>query len=510
VRVLFAMQYPGYLRYYDSTVRELTARGHEVLLIFDAVHKQAEGLEALEGMEGVTNLGQLPRRGDVWEHFGANLRGTLDYVRYLLPEYTQAQYLRRRWERFVPPSMRWLKRLNALPPWQVGAAHRVLLAAERAIPSSRRFEGFLQALRPDVVIATPLLTTFGQTDLIKSAGALGIRTMMGTASWDHLTTKGVIRADPQQILVWNERQVQEAQRYHRVDPARITVTGAQPFDRWFARQPSRDREEFARRVGLPDGRPFVLFTGSTASISEPDAELVFVRRWIEQLRSAPDPRVRELAVLMRPHPYNSRHWSEADFGDVDAFAVWPRNGANPVNEDDRTDYFDSLHHADVVVGVNTSAMIEAAIARTPVLTVRDEHFSETQDGTLHFRYLLLENGGFARAAQTLEEHTAQLADVLADPSGMQGAIERFLGSFVRPHGLERDATPLVTDAIERLAARGKTKPFIPPVWSFVLRAFMWPMAAWLRARYEAGRVAQVMRKLTRSRRLARHDAEAHG
>ena len=29
-RFLFVMQYPGYLRYFDSTVRGLAARGHHV------------------------------------------------------------------------------------------------------------------------------------------------------------------------------------------------------------------------------------------------------------------------------------------------------------------------------------------------------------------------------------------------------------------------------------------------------------------------------------------------
>jgi hypothetical protein len=408
--------------------------------------------------------------------------------------------------------MAWLTRVRSLHPALVRSIHRVLLAFERAIPSSQRFEGFLQALQPDIVIATPLLTTFGQTDLIKSATALRLRTMMGVASWDHLTTKGVIRADPHRLLVWNERQREEAVHYHRIRPDRVMVTGAQPFDKWFAREPSRDRDAFARRVGLPDGRPFALFTGSTASISEPEAELVFVRRWIEMLRGSEDPAVRELAVLVRPHPYNSVHWRDADLNGLEGVAVWPRNGANPVNEDDRADYFDSLHHAEVVVGVNTSAMIEAAITRTPVLTVRDRHFAETQDGTLHFHYLLLENGGFARSASSLEEHVGQIGEVLADPDGMQDAIERFLRTFVRPHGLERDATPLIADAIEQLAARGRTKPVVPTPWHLPLRAAMLPFAAWLRVRYEAGRVAHVTRTLRHKRRekaLARHDAEAH-
>jgi hypothetical protein len=96
---------------------------------------------------------------------------------------------------------------------------------------------------------------------------------------------------------------------------------------------------------------------------------------------------------------------------------------------------------------------------------------------------------------------------------MQAAIEGFLASFVRPHGLDRDATPVVTDVIEEVAAQGATKPLVPAVWSLPLRALMWPLAAWLRARYDAMRVMKIMRALTRSKRprgLARHDAEAHG
>src|SRR3712207_6916201 len=47
-------------------------------------------------------------------------------------------------------------------------------------------------------------------------------------------------------------------------------------------------------------------------------------------------------------------------------------------------FYDSLHHAAAVVGVNTTAMIEAAIVGRPVLTVLDDAFALTQRGTLHF------------------------------------------------------------------------------------------------------------------------------
>jgi hypothetical protein len=52
----------------------------------------------------------------------------------------------------------------------------------------------------------------------------------------------------------------------------------------------------------------------------------------------------------------------------------------------------------------------------------------------------------------MSEHVAQLGEVLDDPDAQRAEIERFLVSFVRPHGLGQPATPLLADAIEALGA----------------------------------------------------------
>ncbi len=46
-------------------------------------------------------------------------------------------------------------------------------------------------------------------------------------------------------------------------------------------------------------------------------------------------------------------------------------------------------------------MIEGAILRRPVLSLLTPEFAGTQEGTLHFHYLLPENGGFLRVAHSL-------------------------------------------------------------------------------------------------------------
>jgi hypothetical protein len=454
------MQYPGYLRYFDSTVRGLAARGHHVDVIFDMPHKQAEGAEALAGVPRVELVdGRTPASGDrVWEKVARAVRGTIDYVRYYHPKFAEATYLRDRMRKVVPPMFGFLARRTTSTRGVTRALVWLFTTCEKAIPSSIRIERFIQSRQADAVLVTPLVTArCRQADYVKSAQALGIPAAACIASWDHLTTKGLIRVRPDLVTVWNREQQAEAEEFHGIDPSRIVVTGAQPFDRWFERAPSA-RAEFCRKIGLSPDRPIVLFVGSTASISAPEAELHFVRRWIGALRR--EPRLVDVGILVRPHPYNSAHWLDADFSDLPNVAVYPR-GANPVNEADRQDYFDSLYHSDAVVGVNTTAMIEAAIVGRTVHSVLAPEFQDTQGGTLHFRYLLAENGGFLRVAASLAEHAQQVAETIEAPEIGRAACARFVERFVRPHGRDVPATPLLVAALEQMAGLKRRRATVP-------------------------------------------------
>ena len=78
-RFLFVMHYPGYLRYFDSTVRALVAHGHHVDLVFDSPDKQPEGVEAVADMtRGVEVLGRIPARRDLWATMTRGVRGAID------------------------------------------------------------------------------------------------------------------------------------------------------------------------------------------------------------------------------------------------------------------------------------------------------------------------------------------------------------------------------------------------------------------------------------------------
>jgi hypothetical protein len=207
-------------------------------------------------------------------------------------------------------------------------------------------------------------------------------------------------------------------------------------------------------------------------------EIEFIRRWIGDLRRAPDERVRRLGVLVRPHPANDEQWSGVDFSDLGDVAIWSSKTSAQADQG----LYDSIHHSGAVVGLNTSAMIEAAIVGRPVLTIAAPEFAGGQQGTLHFWYLLAERGGIVLMARGIDEHLQQLAAALADEEAVRERSRRFVESFVRPRGLDRPAAPIMVEEIERVGAIRKHQTRTP-LWHYPLR---WSLRTAARTRF-AGR-----------------------
>ena len=478
-RILFVLASPEYLRYYDTTMTALVDRGNTVLVGVNSLRERKHArLSELIADSRIEIVGKIATRDDLWVHWARAVRGTFDFVRYLHPRLAGASALRERAKRKSAPRLVWgLNRIRTLSPRALDRIYGVLRLAEAAIPASVRLRRFLEATRPDLVVVSPLVDSMSnQVDMVRAAQSLGIPAALAVASWDNLTNKGHLRVVPDAVMVWNEHQKQEAVSLHGVPPDRVVVTGAQLFDRWFDREPSQSRASFAAMVGLPNDRPFVLYTGSSIFIARSEYEVPFVRRWLTALRGSEVAELRDAAVLIRPHPFNSQAWEEADFSEWGPVAVWPRQRYTPASETSRDSLFDSLKYSSAVVGINTSAMIEAAILRKPVFSVVTPDFARTQEGTVHFHYLLPENGGFLRVASSFEDHLVQLADILAHPDAAREQLDRFVASFIRPNGLTKAATPKLCDALEHAAAMhvvARRDGF----GVRVLRIGLWPLAA---------------------------------
>jgi hypothetical protein len=472
VRVLFLAHNLGKTRHFEGVLQELTARGHTVVVT--AAHKRNKPLKLGEFRDNpridvVTNP---VRRVDDWEPFVRSLRLARDYVRYLHPDYGHAGKLAERAKTYAPPG--WADRMERLRPRRA-LVKRALELAESLVPSERYYELFIRSHAPDVILVTPLID-FGsyQTDYVKSAHALGIPVVFLPFSWDNLTNRGLVRIAPDRALVWNERQKHEAVTYHDLPPDDVIVTGAPRFDDFFALRPATTREAFCARAGLDPSQPFLLYLCSSHFVAPDEAS--FVRTWAGAVRG--DRCLSRYGLLVRPHPANAEPWAEAHLGGIANAAVWaepPKVQADPA-------LYDSLYHAAAVVGLNTSAMIEAGILGKSVHTIQTSEFAGGQEQTLHFHYLLARNGGLVEVAGDLAQHLGQLAEGLKDPEAGRLRSRRFIEGFVRPRGIDLPVAPIMVDEIERAAALRK-RPRRAPVWHAPARR---ALLAALRRRHGAG------------------------
>jgi hypothetical protein len=487
MKLLFSMRHAGALRNFASTIRELAKRGHQVHLVFMMRDKRGDDRlvhEIAREFPSVTHeqVSEKTAAGP-WADVARDVRATADYLRYFAPEYHDAHALRARAEARVPAPMRTTLVRTAAASTAASTAASVLLhAVERAIPPAPSVLKLVSRHKADAVLVTPLVDLGSdQVEYVKAARALGIPSGLCVHSWDNLTNKGVIHARPDRVFVWNEAQKREAVVMHGIKPAQVVVTGAPVFDAWFNRRPSTTREEFCARVGLPAGRRLILYLCSSQFIAPHEDD--FIRTWLRAVRSAGDPTLREAGVLVRLHPRtHPKHADRFQFTEFSDVAVWPPGGANPVDEASKNDYFDSLYHAAAAVGVNTTAQIEAAIVGRPVLSMRVPEYVDTQEGTVHFHYLLRESGGLLEMADTLDAHVRALADALNGRRRTDARrLRTFVQAFVRPHGLDVEATPLLATEIEVLAALPRRAPAKLPVWLYPMRLALYPIAVTKRA-----------------------------
>jgi hypothetical protein len=189
-----------------------------------------------------------------------------------------------------------------------------------------------------------------------------------------------------------------------------------------------------------------------------------VKQWIAHIRKSANPVVRSCNVLVRPHPAHLKQWKDVDLCRYAGVALW--TGREVMNADQGL--YDSLHHASAVVGLNTSAMIEAGILGRSVLTMVTGEFAGGQEQTLHFQYLRASNGGLLHEARNFEEHDGQLAEALRR-EGADLQARAFVERFVRPRGLDAPVTPIMVKELER-AARIRKQPRHAAMWHHPARA----------------------------------------
>ena len=481
MRILFSTRNFWYTRLFEPVIRELAERGHEVHVLAERGERNLlsrdwnAAMARLASSHPNISFAWAPLRIETdWIDLRQMIRLGIDHLRFLEPAYALAPKLAER-ARVRTPEL--VVRLGDAPVLRTRLGRRllkfVLRQAERAVPIDPDLAEYIEAQRADVILVTPLVALGSeQQDVVRIARRIGTPTALCVGSWDHLSSKALVRDQPDRMFVWNETQKQEAVALHRVPAERVIVTGAQCFDIWFGRTPTLDREAFCRKVGLDPARPFLLWVCSALFEGSP-SEAEFVARWIRELRAIGKPRLRDAGILVRPHPKRKSEWDAVDLSGVENVALWPPRGAAPMDPPTQSDYFDSMYHAAVTAGLNTSALIEAGIVGRAVHTILLPEFYENQEGTLHFHYLLQQ--GLLQSARDMATHVAQLDASLAEADPAVHHNQAFVEGFVRPRGLDVAATPVFADFVESMTSL-PILPRLDPIWGPALRWTLIPLA----------------------------------
>lgn len=449
--ILFVLRHAAFIRNFEGVIAALLSRGHTVTVAFSPIRKEMDEATVQAFLDRHPELDRLdpPPRTHPRQRLSDAARALRDHLRYGAPFFRGARALWARSLRKMHPALlhrviRWRLLTTPLARWLVGFLSRRVDAGLGPDPA---LVDYLRALRPDVLAVTPLVDfSYGQMDLVKAARWLGIPVAYPVASWDNLSSKGLIQQRPDRIIVWNETQRAEVRTLHRMPASSVRVVGAPLFDMWFEAAPALDRAAYCAALGFDPDRPILLYLASSPFICPEEAP--FALEWVAAVRGSGLPSLSGANILIRPHPNNLEQWRDVALpASAAPTVIRPLDTALPITPDARKDYLTALSHCDGAIGINTTAFIEAAILGHPCFTVLDPRFRHSQRQAPHFTYI---ERDLLYVASTLAAHIGQLGQVIKVGQA-DGRAAAFVRRFVRPCGADTAATPLMADAIEETA-----------------------------------------------------------
>lgn len=475
MRIVYIIRSLSHLPYHESILRDLCKRSHRVVLLVDegwSKNGTAEGVASLLRELPTLSLGWSLRRHDFLEKVLSVTREWRTFASYVRRS-EQSAFYRDRWQSYLPPKLKWLMDKNLFQKILTSSfVVKILDCLESSVGPDRNIKKWVAGMKPDLLVGSPLNMRFSDDiEYIKAARSLGIPTAGIVLSWDNLTTKGLFHARPDFLFAWNLSHTKEAIEIHGFPKDRLIVSGSPFFDKWFnfeGRVDINGEQCFYKKTGLSPNEPFILYLGSSANIIADESPVI--RHLVETLRQSQDPRLRDVKVLVRPHPANWRPIASlsADRGLV-VYPSFPFRYENkpPENLEDLKDFYYSMLKSVAVVGINTSGMLDAIACNRPTIGFIEKGCELTQTKAQHFKVLL--DHGTLSIATSGKECAAIVSELLNGLDRKEKQRKAFINKFIRPLGVQRSAGEVVAEGLE-LIGRGVSGSDISRSLSGVMEA----------------------------------------
>lgn len=327
------------------------------------------------------------------------------------------------------------------------------LRMEAAIaPAPRRASELFVKYPPSLVVSTHPLETW-EWDLISYARRLKIPTLGIVKSWDNVLRHPQARAD--RITVWGKANYREALAIERYRENEVRMVGSCAFDRYFAPNVIRPREEFWREKGLDPAKPIVLF--GTAGVFSGDWDETFMMDLLLEMTGGTED-LRDVQFVCRLHPCSrlQHFWPYREHPRVIlSFGSYVKTLGWCMTKDEVDEMANMLCHSDLVITPASTLSIEGPIFDTPTIstlfsTVRpDLHAQATEAGWLKMHFAPIVRNDWLPLARTPEDLLTMTRRALRDRAwyreGRQALVDEYV-TFTDGRSYER-----VASAIQEMA-----------------------------------------------------------
>ncbi len=431
-KILFIGQSTKHFSYYESSIRELTKTGYEVVFRFDDIFSNKIIHPALKNYldDNKNEFKWISKPNRVYRYFLYFIRELRTYSWYLRRT-DQSQYYTDRWADLFPLISKLLK-TNLIKKIISNLYFEKLLGwIERRLPPSRNVISDIKSISPQMVYISPGNMRYSaELEYLKSAKYLKLQTVVSVLSWDNLTNKGMFHWKPDYFLVWNKHHADELIFLHGVNLNNIKIVGAQLFDKWLC----QDVETITDiEINNLDNEDYILYLGSSSNIAEDESSII--RMLINQI-----PAHENIKIVFKPHP---SHYSFYRNLEINGLILLNEKFGLTETWQDVSNFKRLVRNAKCVIGINTSGFIDSIIIGKETYAIISEAHSQTQSLSAHYK--LLSNYGVIEEIRSYEDI---ISKGLSNHFNMKR--QNFLSNFIRPNGIGSSAGSNASKIIDNL------------------------------------------------------------
>lgn len=461
--IFLILKFSSFFGYADSMIKELSLNNKVTLCIQEnnkinstnyyidnnnLVQENKKLNKKIILAENTNNLKIIygVKRNDHWSKYLKFLREGMNYLSFLIRGDKNTFFLNQ--SKYVSKIIIYLTKIVYLKFNHI-LIFNFFKFIHSLIPSSVEIKNFIKTINPDVVIviggnwptrASEKLSS--EIDFIKASNELDIPSFLHVISWDNLTARGLYHYTPTKMFVWNEDHFNEAIEIHKIPKENLKIIGAPFMDKWFENSSVMSKKEFFLSNGLDINKPLVTYLGSAKNISTSENQIV-ESIYMELIKHG-------IQLIVRPHGANSEQFKDIN----EEIKIIPSQGQLPDTMESKELMIATIKNSNLTMGINTTAMVDSIILKTPCISIIKDEFNFNQSDTPHFNKVKNEKI-FIEAKSNYEIINQILNFSKKNNSNLFDSMENFVSKFCRPFGANKSAGELAYDEIKKTLERKK-------------------------------------------------------